>query len=72
MNLEGQIYPTPPNTPGSSISDKPGQYVEDAKHHIGLAQEYERNKDYENAFTEYKAAIEVLLEHVKGRALSYM
>lgn len=66
VNLEGQIYPTPPNTPGSSVDENPN-YIHNAKHHINVAQECERNKDYENAFAEYKAGVEILQEHIKGK-----
>lgn len=66
VTFEGQIYPTPPNTPGSSMSDSLAQYIDDAADHIVTAQECEKNKNYEDAFSEYKAGIEILLEHVKG------
>lgn len=66
LSLDGQIYPTPPNTPGSVISDSSTQYVIEASDHINLAVEYEINKEYESAFKEYKTGIDILLRHVKG------
>lgn len=67
MLIDGQIYLTPPNTPGnSSIDDQFMQYIIDASLHINMAVELEYNKKYEEAFTAYKAAIDILLKYGKG------
>ncbi|KAJ8977477.1 hypothetical protein NQ317_001759 [Molorchus minor] len=63
--LDGQIYPTPPNTPGSSVALDYMQYIVDATVHINLAVELENDKKYEEAYTAYKAAIDILLKYGK-------
>ncbi|KAJ8925910.1 hypothetical protein NQ315_009762 [Exocentrus adspersus] len=63
--LDGQIYPTPPNTPGSSVVGDYLQYVIDASVHINLAAELEKDKKYEEAYFAYKTAIDILLRHGK-------
>lgn len=42
------------------------QYVIDASLHVNMAMELESNKMYEEAFTAYKAAIDILLKYGKG------
>lgn len=64
--LDSQIYPTPPNTPGSSVTNDM-QYIIDASVHINLATELENDKKYEEAYAAYKAAIDILLKYGKGK-----
>lgn len=62
--LDGQIYPTPPNTP--SCAENYVQYIIDASIHVNIATELENSKKYEEAFTAYKTAIDILLKYGKG------
>ncbi|XP_044263712.1 ribosomal protein S6 kinase delta-1 isoform X2 [Tribolium madens] len=61
--LDGLIYPTPPNTP--SCAENYAQYVIDASIHVKIATELENEKKYEEAFTAYKTAIDILLKYGK-------
>ncbi|XP_064211866.1 ribosomal protein S6 kinase delta-1 isoform X2 [Tribolium castaneum] len=61
--LDGQIYPTPPNTP--SCAENYAQYIIDASIHVNIATELENEKKYEDAFTAYKTAIDILLKYGK-------
>lgn len=66
--IDGQIYLTPPNTPGNaSVDNQAMQYIIDASVHINMAVELENNKKYEEAFTAYKAAVDILLKYGKGK-----
>lgn len=65
--LEGQVFPTPPETPNSMNATSPSYYVLEASHFITQAVEFEIAKKYEEAFTAYKAGIDVLLRNVKGQ-----
>lgn len=67
--VDAHIYPTPPNTPGSSITDNPTQYIIEASEHINFAVDHEKNKEYENAFAAYKNGIDILLRNVKSKYL---
>lgn len=42
------------------------EYVIDASQHINLAVQYESDQKYDDAFNEYKSAIDVLLSNVKS------
>ncbi|RZC38223.1 ribosomal protein S6 kinase delta-1, partial [Asbolus verrucosus] len=61
--LDGQIYPTPPNTP--RCAENFVQYIIDASIHVNIAMELENDKKYEEAFTAYKTAIDILLKYGK-------
>ncbi|XP_018571018.1 ribosomal protein S6 kinase delta-1 isoform X2 [Anoplophora glabripennis] len=63
--IDGQIYPTPPNTPGSLVASGCMQYIIDASVHINLATELENSKKYEEAFAAYETAIDILLKYGK-------
>lgn len=66
--IDGQVYLTPPNTPGySSMDEQYMQYIIDASIHINMAAELEFNRKYEEAFTAYKAGIDILLKYGKGK-----
>jgi hypothetical protein len=62
--LDAQIYPTPPNTPRCAEDDT--HYLVDASIHVSIAVELENDRKYEEAFTAYKAAIDILLKYGKG------
>lgn len=64
--LDGHIYPTPPHTPSSLNDNEVLKYISEASEHANLAVEFERNGNYEEAFTSYKTSIDVLLKGVKG------
>lgn len=64
QNMETQIFPTPPTTPNTSNHST--QYILSASEHINLATQFEIDKKYEDAFTEYKLGIDILLKNVKG------
>lgn len=70
--LDGQIYPTPPNTPGSLMASGYMQYIIDASVHITLATELENSKKYEEAYNAYETAIDILLKYGKGNKLFVM
>jgi hypothetical protein len=61
--LDAQIYPTPPNTPRCAEDDT--HYLVDASIHVSIAVELENDRKYEEAFTAYKAAIDILLKYGK-------
>lgn len=63
--LDGHIYPTPPQTP-SSLNDNELKYIVEASDQANFAMEFERNGNYEDAFSSYKTSIDILLKGVKG------
>lgn len=65
--IDSPIYFTPTNAAGYSLMDNQTiQYIIDASLHINLALELENNKKYEEAFTAYKAAVDILIKYGKG------
>lgn len=66
--IDGQIHLTPPTSPGyTSMDNQDMHYIIDASVHINMAVELENNKKYEEAFTAYKAAVDILLKYGKGK-----
>lgn len=50
----------------ASIGNDVSEYIVDASHHINIAVQFESEQKYEEAFNEYKLAIDVLLTNVKS------
>lgn len=69
--LDGHIYPTPPHTPNSLSNSNDLKYLKEASIHAELAMEYEKNGNYEDAFSLYKKSIDILLKNVKGKYSVY-
>lgn len=64
--LDGHIYPTPPHTPSLLNDNELLKYISDASEHANLAIEFEKNGNYEDAFSSYKTSIDILLKGVKS------
>lgn len=69
--LDGHIYPTPPHTP-SLLNDRDLKYISEASEHADLAIGFEKNGNYEDAFSSYKTSIDILLKGVKGTYVKYL
>lgn len=54
------------STFNSSFNNDEVQYLIDASVHVNMAIELENEKKYEEAFTAYKTAIDILLKYGKG------
>ncbi|CAH0550105.1 unnamed protein product [Brassicogethes aeneus] len=63
--IDGQVYPTAPQTPGVSVSGEYAQYLIDASIHVNIAVELENDKKYDEAFVAYTTAIDILLKFGK-------
>lgn len=59
--LEGRNYSSPPTTPSYSVNEEAMQYLINASLHVNMAIELENDKKYEEAFSAYKTAVDILI-----------